>query len=224
MARGYGQECPIARTLEMLGEKWTLLVVRELFQGTNRFKDLVERLHGIPRNLLAQRLAQLETEGLVVRRSYREVPPRVEYHLTEKGWSLQPVLRSLADWGRRWNVCAVDGEHHLEHDPLSERMLNLPFEYDIASARGARGTVEVRAGARTWFVTFEHGGCLVGRSTEELPSAALTGSEAVWLDVLSGHLRLEQAEAAGKITVAGDRGTVDRFSHACLGPQALLSA
>lgn len=207
----------------MLGEKWTLLVVRELFQGTNRFKDLVERLHGIPRNLLAQRLAQLETEGLVVWRSYREVPPRVEYHLTEKGWSLQPVLRSLADWGRRWNVCAADGEHH-EHDPLSERMLNLPFEYDIASAQGARDTVEVRAGARTWFVTFEHGGCLVGRSTEDEPSAVLVGSEAAWLDVLSGHQAFDQAESAGKIAIAGDRSTAERFQRACLSPQALLTA
>ncbi|TAM91707.1 hypothetical protein EPN42_02890 [bacterium] len=223
MARGYGQECPIARTLEMLGEKWTLLVVRELFQGTNRFKDLVERLHGIPRNLLAQRLAQLETEGLVVRRSYREVPPRVEYHLTEKGWSLQPVLRSLADWGRRWNVCGSDADHH-EHDHLSERMLNLPFEYDIASAQGARETVEVRAGARVWFITFEHGGCLVGRSADEQPSAVLSGNEAVWLDVLSGRQTLDQAEAAGKIAIAGDRSTVDRFHRACLGPQALLTA
>ncbi|HVA37641.1 MAG TPA: winged helix-turn-helix transcriptional regulator [Candidatus Dormibacteraeota bacterium] len=223
MARGYGQECPIARTLEMLGEKWTLLVVRELFQGTNRFKDLVERLHGIPRNLLAQRLAQLETEGLVVRRSFREVPPRVEYHLTEKGWSLQPVLRSLADWGKRWNVCGVDGAHH-EHDPLAERLLSLPFEYDLAAAQGAREAVEIRAGSRAWFVTFENGGCLVGRSVDEPPSAILAGTESAWLDVLGGRSELAEAERTGKIAIDGDRRTVDRFHRACLRPLALLTA
>jgi len=220
MARGYGQECPIARTLEMLGEKWTLLVVRELFQGTNRFKDLVERLHGIPRNLLAQRLAQLETEGLVVRRSYREVPPRVEYHLTEKGWSLQPVLRALADWGRRWNVC---GSEHHEDDSLNERLLNLPFEYDIDSARGARETVEICAGGRAWFVTFENGGCLVGRSAEEAPSARLIGSEPAWLDVLTGHVTLDEAERSGAIVAEGNRASIDRFQRACLRPLTLLT-
>ncbi|MDE2571631.1 MAG: transcriptional regulator [bacterium] len=222
MARGYGQECPIARTLEMLGEKWTLLVVRELFQGTNRFKDLVERLHGIPRNLLAQRLAQLESESLVVRRSFREVPPRVEYHLTEKGWSLQPVLRSLADWGRRWNVCG-EGEHR-ENDPLNDRLLNLPFEYDLASAQGPSETLEIRADARAWFITFENGGCLVGRSADEEPRARLAGSEASWLEVLCGRLTLEEAERGGKIVVDGDRKSIERFHRVCLRPVALLSA
>src|SRR6266536_2137455 len=97
--KGYGQFCPIARTLDLLGDKWTLLIVRELLRGKRRFRDIELGLKGIPPNLLSDRLKALEQAAIVTRESFRELPPRVEYSLTPRGFSLEPVLESLAGWG-----------------------------------------------------------------------------------------------------------------------------
>src|SRR5436190_20664102 len=88
--KGYGQYCPVARTLDLLGDRWTLLIVRDLLRGTARFTDLATSLSGIPRNLLSDRLRTLEAAGLVERHAFRELPPRVEYELTAKGRTLEP--------------------------------------------------------------------------------------------------------------------------------------
>ena len=91
--------CPIAKALDILGDKWTLLVIRDLlFFDKHRFSELAASAEGIPTNLLADRLARLCAAGLVERRAYQTHPPRDEYHLTERGRGLQPVLRELAAW------------------------------------------------------------------------------------------------------------------------------
>ena len=103
MAKSYGHKsCPVAKTLDMIGERWTLLILRDLLlHGARRFQDFQESLVGVAPNTLSARLKDLEARGLLVRRSYSEHPPRLEYRLSEKGKSLGPVLRSLRDWGRR---------------------------------------------------------------------------------------------------------------------------
>jgi DNA-binding HxlR family transcriptional regulator len=95
-----GQNCSIARTLELIGERWTMLVVREAFLGRRRFDELADRL-GIARNVLAARLARLVEEGVLERVRYQERPERFEYHLTAKGRDLWPVLMSLLQYGDR---------------------------------------------------------------------------------------------------------------------------
>jgi DNA-binding HxlR family transcriptional regulator len=94
------QVCSIARTLEVVGERWTLLIVRNLFLGLRRFDDLQQNL-GIARNVLAARLEKLVEAGVVETRPYSERPPRYEYVLTEKGRDLFPVLVALMQWGDR---------------------------------------------------------------------------------------------------------------------------
>src|SRR5438105_3371254 len=102
MARSYGQKCPVARTLDLIGERWTALILRDLLrEGPRRYQDLQESLEGIAPNTLAARLKDLEENGLVERKLYNERPPRLEYHLTERGRSLGPVLRALRDWGTK---------------------------------------------------------------------------------------------------------------------------
>jgi DNA-binding HxlR family transcriptional regulator len=93
--------CSIAAALTFLGEKWSLLVVRELALNVHRF-DQIARNTGAPRDILANRLRRLETEGVLERRRYQEHPPRYEYHLTEAGQELRPILLSLARWGEKW--------------------------------------------------------------------------------------------------------------------------
>jgi len=93
-----GQDCSIARSLELIGERWTLLVIRDVFNGRRRFDELQASL-GIARNVLSARLGRLVDEGILERRAYQERPERYEYFLTEKGLDLWPVLISLLTWG-----------------------------------------------------------------------------------------------------------------------------
>lgn len=101
MPKTYGQACPIARTLEIIGERWTLLIIRDLFRGPQRFQDLQESLAGVAPNMLSDRLKTLEEHGLVRREFYSDHPPRASYALTPLGRDLGPVLRSLVIWGAR---------------------------------------------------------------------------------------------------------------------------
>jgi DNA-binding HxlR family transcriptional regulator len=103
MARSYRQEhCPVARTLDVIGERWTILLLRDLLlEGPRRFQDFQESLPGVAPNTLSARLKDLEKHGLIARRIYSEHPPRLEYRLTDRGKSLGPVLKALRDWGKR---------------------------------------------------------------------------------------------------------------------------
>ena len=92
----------MARTLDMIGERWTILLLRDLFlHGPRRFQDFQESLSGVGTNTLSARLKSMEADDLIAGRTYSEHPPRLEYHLTEKGKSLGPVLKALRDWGQR---------------------------------------------------------------------------------------------------------------------------
>jgi DNA-binding HxlR family transcriptional regulator len=101
MPKRYGQACPVARSLEVIGERWTLLIVRDLLPGPRRFQDFQKSLKGIAPNLLSDRLKLMEEYGLISRRFYSEHPPRAEYLLTEKGKELGHVVGALAVWGSR---------------------------------------------------------------------------------------------------------------------------
>jgi DNA-binding HxlR family transcriptional regulator len=98
-ARSYGHYCPVAKTLELVGERWTLLIVRELLLGPMRFTDLHAALEGIPRNLLTERLRDLEAHGVVTRRVLPPPAARTVYELTDAGRALMPVIGDLARWG-----------------------------------------------------------------------------------------------------------------------------
>jgi DNA-binding HxlR family transcriptional regulator len=102
MARSYRQKCPVARTLDVVGERWTMLILRDLLlHGPRRYQDFQDSLKGAAPNTLSTRLKAMEAEGLIERKLYSEHPPRLEYHLTRKGESLGPVVRALRDWGQR---------------------------------------------------------------------------------------------------------------------------
>lgn len=94
--------CPVCATAEIVCGKWTLLIIRDLVDGRSRFCELERSLAGISPRTLSLRLRALEEEGIVERRTYAEVPPRVEYVLTEKGRALVPIIESMRDYGRRW--------------------------------------------------------------------------------------------------------------------------
>jgi len=101
MPKKYGQPCPVARSLEFLGERWTLLIVRDLLMGPRKFQDFSASLRGVAPAVLSHRLKVLEEHRIVSRRLYSEHPPRAEYALTDRGLELRPVVRALGIWGAR---------------------------------------------------------------------------------------------------------------------------
>jgi len=97
----YGQACPVAKTLEVIGDRWTLLLVRDLLPGRRRFRDLLDSLPGIAPNMLSDRLKLMEEHELITRHFYSDHPPRAEYELTDKGKDLGVIVGALAAWGSR---------------------------------------------------------------------------------------------------------------------------
>lgn len=103
MAAPYGQKCPVARALDVIGERWSLLILRDLRRyGPLRFQELEQRLPGLAPNTLSARLKTLEAQGVVATRLYETHPPRYQYFLTEKGEALRPVLKALYAWGEQY--------------------------------------------------------------------------------------------------------------------------
>lgn len=94
--------CPVEVTLQLIGNKWKVLILRELLNGTKRFGELGRGINGISQKMLTQQLRQMEKDNLVNRKVYAEVPPKVEYSLTSEGKSLEPVLEAMSQWGRAY--------------------------------------------------------------------------------------------------------------------------
>jgi DNA-binding HxlR family transcriptional regulator len=99
MTRSYDQICPIASTLDIIGDRWTMLILRDLFLGASRYSELLRNSPGLPSKLLSDRLKKLEEHGLIERAVYSQHPLRAEYRLTVEGATLQPVLYAIAVWG-----------------------------------------------------------------------------------------------------------------------------
>lgn len=100
--------CSVETTLLLIGEKWKVLILRDLMGGTKRFGELKKSISGISQKVLTQQLRAMEEDGLVTRKVYAEVPPRVEYSLTEVGSSLRPILDSMWAWGERYQKLIVE--------------------------------------------------------------------------------------------------------------------
>jgi DNA-binding HxlR family transcriptional regulator len=108
MSAASNATCPVCRTADVVCGKWTLLIVRDLAEGSRRFCELERSLEGISPRTLSLRLRALEEEGIVERRTYPEVPPRVEYALTKKGEALVPLIEDMRSYGSRWLGIGID--------------------------------------------------------------------------------------------------------------------
>jgi len=131
------QPCSIARTLSVIGDRWTLLVLREAFLRTRRFEDFQAHL-GATRHVLADRLQKLVDNGIFERVPYQDRPPRCEYKLTEKGRDLYPVIVSLLGWGDRWMTDADGPPVELVHRQCGHQMVPVPACPHCGEPVGAR--------------------------------------------------------------------------------------
>ena len=197
----YAQFCPVARAAELLGERWTLLLVRELLVGPQRFSDLRRRLPGLSSSVLAERLGRLERRGIVAR---RELPPPAAstvYELDEAGRALVPVMVELARWGARFLLPSTPGDH-LEPD-----WLRVAFRVFAARGPSPSRRVVLRAAApgEEVVVTVEGGpsGTRV-RDGAGSAEASLRATPPVLLGLASGRVDPRAALQAGEIEVEGD--------------------
>lgn len=94
--------CPVEITMSLIGDKWKVLIIRDLLTGTKRFGELKKSLSGITQKVLTNNLRQIESSGLILRKVYAEVPPKVEYSLSDTGLSLKPILDSMVEWGNEY--------------------------------------------------------------------------------------------------------------------------
>jgi DNA-binding HxlR family transcriptional regulator len=197
--RSYDDPCGTARALDVVGERWALLVVRELLLGPKRFSDLVRSLPGTSQNVLSQRLRELVDAEVVVR--HRLGPPvsAQVYELTERGHALRPVVVELGRWGSR---IPADTGGELSPDAF---VIALLTTFD-----GAPGacTVELRIDDDVFGVTLADGAVDVARGAPARPDAVLTGSAAAVRGVVFGGRPLVELD------VEGDRAAAERFVRA----------
>lgn len=99
-------ECPVATTVQLIGNKWKLLIIRNLTAKTYRFNELKYSLEGISQKVLTENLRALEDDGIVMRTAYPEIPPRVEYSLTELGKTISPIMKAMEQWGNSYKALA----------------------------------------------------------------------------------------------------------------------
>ena len=120
--------CPIANALEVIGDKWSLLIVRDLFHGKTTYGELANSFEKIPTNILADRLTRLEGAGIITRSPYQERPVRYAYTLTEKGVALGDILHALVQWGKRY----IPGTRQVNHPVVADAKIHEPRKKNIA--------------------------------------------------------------------------------------------
>jgi DNA-binding HxlR family transcriptional regulator/putative sterol carrier protein len=202
----YEDACGAAHALELVGERWALLVVRELMFGPRRFGEVRDGLPGISANVLTRRLEGLEAAGIVVRRQLPSPFNAQVYELTPWGYESEPIFQTLGRWAAR-------SPSHDPSLPLSPASILLSFRtmLDAKRAKGLEASIGLRLGNDT-FVARVHGGEItIRRSPLDGVDATLSGEATALASVVYGGRSFAEVEADGALTVEGDRGLAKRF-------------
>ncbi|MFF5212516.1 winged helix-turn-helix transcriptional regulator [Streptosporangium sp. NPDC000396] len=216
--RSYGDPCGVARGLDVIGERWALLVVRDLLLGPKRFNDLLGGLPGVSPNVLSQRLRDLIEHGVVHRRDLG-APARVRlYELTEWGRELEPMLLQLGRWGSRAPLPS-GGEFGLD-----SLLLSVKAGFDPARADELRGAYELRIDADTYVAEVADGSLRIGLGTIGRPDATLTTGIGTLRALCTGRRTLEDTVRSGDLRLDGDQRAVQCLTDLLLAAFAPLPA
>jgi DNA-binding HxlR family transcriptional regulator len=205
--RSYDDACAAAHALDLIGERWARLVVRELLLGPKRFTDLRAGLPNASPNVLAQRLRELEGVVGVVRR--RKLPPPAAsrvYELTEWGMELEPVIISLGRWGARSSSRPRDAA--LGVDSL---ILSLRTMFDAGAAEGIEATYELRFGEEVFRAEVGEGRFEVARGSAERPEATIETDAGTLGALIYEGRSLAEALSSGQVKIGGEKEAVERF-------------
>jgi DNA-binding HxlR family transcriptional regulator/putative sterol carrier protein len=203
----YQQYCALARALDVAGDRWTLLIVRELVPGPRRFTDLLEGLPGVSRNLLTERLRGLERDGVVARRELPAPAARLVYELTADGFDLADAIVPLIRWGTgrlgerksgesfrpRWSAVGMAG--------LADR----------EAAKGINETYQYLVGDSVFHFTVDDGSIEVHDGPAHDPAVVVTTDEKTYADIAAGKTTASSAVSAGTLAFSGDAQAVKRL-------------
>ena len=205
-SRTYGEACAAAHALDLVGERWALLVVRELLLGPKRFTDLRAGIVHASPNVLAQRLRELERAGVVRR---RKLPPpagsRV-YELTEWGKELEPVVTALGRWGARSPALPREAGMSVDSHVLAMRTL-----FDSGAAAGLDAALELRLGDQSFRARVSDGELELDRGFAERADAAIETDPETLAELLWQGRELGDALRSGQVRIEGDRQVVERY-------------
>ena len=204
--RWYEDACGAAHALDLVGERWALLVMRELMWGPKRFNDLRAGLPGISANVLTQRLEGLEAAGIVVRRKLPPPAAAQVYELTEWGYESEPIFQALGRWAARSPA----------HDPTlpfsaASLLLSLRTMLDAPRAEGIDARIGFRLGEETFIGHLADGRIELARGTLDDAEVIFTGAPPVLAAAIYGGQALGALEQAGALRVQGDRTLAERF-------------
>jgi DNA-binding HxlR family transcriptional regulator len=211
--RSYGDGCSSAHALDLVGERWALLIVRDLLFGPKRFTDLRAGLPQSSPNVLTQRLRELEEAGVVRRRKLPPPASTMAYELTAWGAELEPILMGLQRWGA--------GSPTFPHDiPVGcdAAVLALKNAFSAEAAVGLRLVLEVRFETATFRVTVADENIDIGRGSADRPDAAIETDPVTLEEIAFGSLTIDDAERAGTLRFDGERRLVERFFELFLVP------
>jgi DNA-binding HxlR family transcriptional regulator len=204
--RTYGDRCGVARALDLVGERWALLVVRELLLGPKRFTDLRTGLPHVGPDILAQRLRELEEAGLVRRGTLAPPAGSRIYELTERGSELEPVVIALGRFGSVAPFPPGDAAFGVDAVVIALKSL-----FDPAAADGADATYRLRLGEHDFCVAVIDGRIDIARGDASSPDATIETDPGTLASVLWHGRKLDEARRSGDLTAAGDRGALTRF-------------
>lgn len=214
--RSYDQFCPFARTLDILGERWTLLIVRNFIAGPQRYKDLLDNLPGIGTNLLAARLKELQAAGIIQRRKLPPPAGSAVYEFTELGRGLEEPLLALARWGL-WTLSQPgDGEFM----PPAMLGAGLKIVFRPEKAGGVHEIYECRIGEDVFHVRVDDGSMEVAHGQATRPDLILTSDHETWRAMGSGGLSGPEAISTGRLRLEGDPAAGVRFARIFRPPAA----
>ncbi|NUT91112.1 MAG: transcriptional regulator [Saccharothrix sp.] len=206
--RTYHQYCATARTLDLVGERWTLLLVRELLTGPKRFGDLQASLRGLGTGLLAARLKHLEHEGLAHKVTLPPPARTPAYALTEAGAELGPAVLALARWGLKW---AMGERREDETFHPGWAVLGLRACFDPGAAAGLRAVYEFRVGDEVFHAHVDDGEVEALHGPAQRPDATITTDEDTFVDVTGQRLTLAEAIETGAASASGDPEALRRL-------------
>jgi DNA-binding HxlR family transcriptional regulator len=209
----YGQFCPVAKALELIGSRWTPLVLRELLAGSRRFSDIYQGVPLMSRSLLAQRLRELEEAGLL-HAAEKKVGRGHEYALTPAGEAAQAVIEALGDWGTRYAIAGIRPEdcdpymlfraigRHSDLTAMPDRRFTIRFEF--------RNLPRSRRSLTSWWLVWDRGqldACLTnpGFDIDLVVNASIDVLVKVWM----GSIGLMEARTSGAVRFEGDRWAID---------------
>ncbi|MDX6718231.1 MAG: hypothetical protein QOJ63_485 [Solirubrobacteraceae bacterium] len=211
----YHQWAPDARALDLVGDKWTLLIVRDLSAGPRRFVELQRVLPGISTEQLRSRLNRMVADGLLTRQRYREVPPRVDYELTARSKQLLPVLGALARWGYDWAWTAPRESEAIDIGAILRIAPGL-----VTPPSGMSGVAEFavqldNATTKPYTLTVQRGAVAIGEHEADDADVRVSGWEVDWIEALGpngdfGSLQVEGDERLASMLLGGVGAVAER--------------